>query len=236
MEERGYQTHFVALLGPVPSPAKRGRVREGAISLNRSSYFRLLLLLLISSSPLPALAEKPRGYTAHPIEAESAYNQRARDAYAAGTWTIEELEQSTSDTAELQRGYERALRAFEEAVTAEPSMYEAHAFIGYANRKLGRYDSALRAYDASLKLKPDYVYAIEYQGEAYLGLNDFNRARFNYLRLYALDTALATKLLEAMRTWLMTPAAAKSADFITARDWIEARRGPSPQGTVPGKE
>ena len=212
----------------------------GGLLLNRLTLVRPLAILLLASTSLPALAEKPRGYTAHPIEAESAYDQRARDAYAAGTWTIEELEQSTNDAAELQRGYERALRAFEEAVTAEPAMYEAHAYVGYANRKLGRYESALHAYDASLRLKPDYVYAIEYQGEAYLGLNDFNRARFNYLRLYALDTALAAKLLDAMRAWLMTPAAAKSPDFIVARDWIEARdvghRGLSPQGTVPEKE
>lgn len=191
--------------------------------MNVSNLIAALAILLLGSPASPALAEKPRGYVAHPIEAESAYAQRARDAYTAGTWSIEELEQSTSDAADLQRGYERALRAFEEAVTAEPDMYEAHAYIGYANRKLGRYERALRAYDASLKLKPDYVYAIEYQGEAYLGLNDFNRARFNYLRLYALDTTLAAKLLDAMRSWLMSPAAAKSADFIAARDWIEAR-------------
>ena len=191
--------------------------------MNHLSFVRPIAIFLIATTSFPVLAEKPRGYTAHPIDAESAYTQRARDAYAAGTWTIEELEQSTSDTNELQRGYERALRAFKEAVTAEPDMYEAHAYIGYANRKLGRYEPALRAYDASLELKPDYVYAIEYQGEAYLGLNDFRRARFNYLRLYALDTTLAAKLLDAMRSWLMTPAAAKSADFIAARDWIESR-------------
>jgi tetratricopeptide (TPR) repeat protein len=191
--------------------------------LNRTKLLRLLAILLIAPSCVPALAEKPRGYTAHPIETESAYSQRARDAYVAGTWTIEELEQATNDATERQRGYERALRAFQEAVIAEPDMYEAHAYVGYANRKLGRYEPALRAYDAALKLKPDYVYAIEYQGEAYLGLDDFNRARFNYLRLYALDTKLAQTLLDAMQTWLGTPAAAKSPDFITARDWIEAR-------------
>jgi tetratricopeptide (TPR) repeat protein len=184
-----------------------------------------IAILLATIAPLHAFAEKPRGYTAHPIETASAYSQRARDAYAAGTWTVEELEGSTaaSDPGHMQRAYESALRAFTEAVAAEPAMYEAHSYLGYVQRKLGHHADALRAYDAALKLKPDYVYAIEYQGEAFLGLGDFTRARFNYLRLYALDQQLAAKLLDAMRAWLKTSAAQGSAEFVAARDWIEAQ-------------
>lgn len=180
------------------------------------------MLSLFFAWVCPAHAEKPRGYTAHPIEVESAYNQRARDAYAAGTWTVEELESTTTnDPEQTRRSYEAALRAFNEAIAAEPEMYEAHSYAGYVNRKLGRYADALRAYETALKLKHDYVYAIEYQGEAFLGLGDFSRARFNYLRLYALDQALASKLLDAMRTWLATSTPSSSTEFVAARDWIE---------------
>ena len=58
---------------------------------------------------------------------------------------------------------------------------------GYANRKLGRYDESLSAYDQALKINPDTPHAIEYQGEAFLALNRVDEARFNFLRLYALD-------------------------------------------------
>jgi tetratricopeptide (TPR) repeat protein len=193
---------------------------------NQGTLMRALLsIALVVCCATTVMAEKPRGYTAHPIEAGSAYSKRARDAYAAGTWTVEELEDSTSatDQAQAQRAYERALRAFQEAVTAEPSMYEAHSYLGYVNRKLGRHPDALRAYEAALKLKPDYGYAIEYQGEAYLGLGDFAQARFNYLRLYALDQPLAAKLLDAMRAWLKSSTGTGSAEFLAARDWIEAQ-------------
>lgn len=184
-----------------------------------------LLIALLFTYYHPALAEKPRGYTANPIESASAYNSRARDAYAAGTWTVEELESANSNDADhTRRSYEAALRAFTEATTAEPSMYEAHSYAGYVNRKLGRYDEALHSYEAALKLKPDYVYAIEYQGEAYLGLGDFTRARFNYLRLYALDQALATKLLDAMEAWLKQTANKSSPEFFAARDWLDSRK------------
>ena len=118
----------------------------------------------------PVLAEKPRVYTANPLEAGVSYEQRARDAYAAGVWTIEEVETDIAETKidpdQRDRAYARALLAFAEAVNAEPSMYEAHTYIGYANRKLGNYDESLRAYETALKLKPNYVFAIEYQAEA----------------------------------------------------------------------
>ena len=53
--------------------------------------------------------------------------------------------------------------------------------MGFANRKLGRYDEALvRAYAQALKINPDAVHAIEYQAEALLALNRIDDVRFNY--------------------------------------------------------
>jgi len=198
---------------------------SGVLPIRRTGWGQFLFILLCFGFALPSYAEKPRSYTAHPIESASAYSPRARDAYAAGTWTVEELESTSSHDADhTRRSYEAALRAFTEATTAEPSMYEAHSYAGYVQRKLGRYDEALRSYEAALKLKPDYIYAIEYQGEAYLGLNDFTRARFNYLRLYALDQALAAKLLDAMNVWLASVSNTSTPDFFAARDWLDAQR------------
>lgn len=130
------------------------------------------------------------------------YNQRARDAHAAGVRTFDEVAASgpAPGTIETTHIYERAQAAFEEALRAEPSMYEAHTYLGYVHRKLGRFDASLKSYERALKIKPDYVFAIEYQGEAFLGLGDIQRARFNYLRLYALDRELAAKLLKAIES------------------------------------
>ena len=172
-----------------------------------------------------AFAEKPRVYTANPLETAAEYNQRARDAYAAGVWTIEEVETDSSeinvDPEQRQRAYARALLAFAEAVNAEPTMYEAHTYIGYANRKLGNYQEALRAYDTALELKPNYAFAIEYQGEAYLEIGEFSRAKFNYLRLYALDMTLAAKLRAAIDAWTRTAEAKKSQELAAALKWVD---------------
>jgi tetratricopeptide (TPR) repeat protein len=87
-------------------------------------------------------------------------------------------------------------------VRLDPSMHEAYTYLGYANRKLGNYPRALTAYQQALKIFPDYPHAIEYQGQAFLGLNRLDEARFNYLRLYALNKGQAAKLLQAMRAWV----------------------------------
>ena len=42
--------------------------------------------------------------------------------------------------------------------------HQAYNEIGFANRMLGNYDDALKAYDKALKLEPDFPHAIEYRG------------------------------------------------------------------------
>src|SRR5690606_11009253 len=148
-------------------------------------------------------------------EPEAEYASTALDAYGDGYALIERATRFDHDAEAAndeesrrraiegaKQSYEDALDAFENAVRIDPRMYEAHTYIGYANRKLGRHDRALEAYASALKLKHDYVRAIEYQGEAYIGLDRFADAKFNYQRLYALDGEQAEKLLIAMRKWL----------------------------------
>ena len=70
------------------------------------------------------------------------------------------------------------------------------------NRKLGKYQEALIAYDRALNLKPGYAEAIEYRGHAYLGLNRLDDAKQAYLALFAGNRKLAAQLLAAMQTWV----------------------------------
>src|SRR5688572_17816703 len=91
---------------------KRGKDRMGAVQMKLTgSWLLTAIFSLLSLSP--AYAEKPRIYTANPIEAGVAYNQRARDAYSAGVWTLEEAEdesqQSTESSVDQRRAYARAL-------------------------------------------------------------------------------------------------------------------------------
>ncbi len=95
-----------------------------------------------------------------------------------------------------------ALKKFTRATELQPSMHEAWNYLGYSNRKLGRYDAALSAYERALTLKPGYAEALEYRGHAYLGLNRLGDAKDAYLALFASNRKLAASLLAGMQQWV----------------------------------
>lgn len=104
--------------------------------------------------------------------------------------------------AKAGQAYSTALRKFAQAIELQPSMYEAWNYVGYSQRKLGRYQDALTAYDKALSLRPGYAEAIEYRGHAYLGLDRLSEAKEAYLTLFSGNRKLASTLLTAMQEWV----------------------------------
>jgi tetratricopeptide (TPR) repeat protein len=99
--------------------------------------------------------------------------------------------------------------------------------LGYSERKLGNYDAALVAYGRALSLRPNYVEAIEYRGEAYLGLNRVADAKRTYLDLFTMNRELSDTFLEAMKQWIAARTTAPGGvDAATIRDldqWVHER-------------
>jgi tetratricopeptide (TPR) repeat protein len=198
-------------------------------------------LLWAIATAAPARADGPGAYqppTKTPalkpalseVQAIEAYNlgyaaiQRADHATALAEAATDTNDKRQSQTEALDQ-YEQARRHFEEAVRLDVYLHEGFTYLGYANRKLGRHAQALDAYEHALKLNPNYSYAIEYQGQAYLGLNRIDEARFNYLRLYALNKGQAKKLLQAMQAWLDAhkDAAPAGVDMQSFAAWVAQR-------------
>jgi len=98
--------------------------------------------------------------------------------------------------------YNKAIDDFEKAIKYYPRFYQAHSSLGYALRKVGRYEESLAAYNESLEINPFYDKAIEYRGEAYLGLNRLDEAKEAYMDLFQNDRVLADKLIAAMIAWV----------------------------------
>ncbi len=155
------------------------------------------------SRPMPSM---PRVETPQQ-KAQMAYNDGVHDAKKA------DKAQAAADAAtdagrkdkaarEAHDDYASANAKFREAVGLDATLPEAWNYLGYTNRKLGNYDEALAAYAKALELKPGYADALEYRGEAYLGLSRIPDAQQAYLDLYAGNRALAAKLLAAMRSWV----------------------------------
>ena len=103
--------------------------------------------------------------------------------------------------------------------------------MGFSYRKTGDYAKALEMYDKALTLKPGFPDAIEYRGEAYLGLNRVDDAKQAYLELLAADRKQADTLMAAMQKWIAdsktNPAGVDPAVVSGLETWLRsAARSP----------
>jgi tetratricopeptide (TPR) repeat protein len=184
----------------------------------------------------------PAGGSAAPSKAEDAaksdYNSGVREIKKAQDYDSDAAKASTPEKSakaqdKAREHYSKALQEFIEAVSEQPTMYQAWNYMGFANRHLGNYDAALSAYAKALELNPAYPEAIEYRGEAYLGLNKIDEAKGAYMTLFQQSRSLADELMVAMRRW--TDARHKDAQGVAPADvdafskWIDERTGVAAQ-------
>jgi tetratricopeptide (TPR) repeat protein len=171
----------------------------------------------IPASPLEEISNVHRG--------KASYNEalevvKEADAYDA----------TGANAKEAEAAYRRARKKFQEATTWAPDLAEAWNGVGYTQRKLGSYIAALSAYEQALKIRPGFPEAIEYRGEAYLGLNRIEDAKQTYLELFDVRRALADKLLISMHAWIQAQrAATKNVDVAALTDfekWVNERPPP----------
>lgn len=82
--------------------------------------------------------------------------------------------------------FQDAVPMLEKVVSAEPQNADAWNLLGYSQRRIGRFDPALKSYGTALKLQPSHLGANEYLGELYLRLGKVDKAEE---RLAVLDKA-----------------------------------------------
>lgn len=193
--------------------------------------FRVIALMALASAVCaPALHAAGGGSMSMPAPAPQigeTPEQKAKRAYNAGVKLVKRADkQQERDAAKAADAYRKALGKFEEALGHEDSMPEAWNYAGYAKRKLGDFDGALAAYDRALSLRPDFAEAMEYRGQAYLGLNRVEEAKQAYLSLFAGNRKLSEQLLAAMRQWIETQRASGGGNGAVASEleqWVNER-------------
>lgn len=127
----------------------------------------------------------------------------------------------------ITKEYNRAIKDYERAVDHYPRFYQAHSSLGFALRKVDRFEESLAAYNVSLDINPYFDEAIEYRGEAYLGLNRLDEAKEAYIELFQNDRVLADQLMAAMMAWVA--ARRDDADGLDTAvveqfaEWVEQR-------------
>ena len=204
---------------------------------------RLILAVLLADLSLTAFANGGGGMSmpsTPPMPRLETPQQKARDAYNDGVRSVKKADKAQQAAAEAtdagkkdkaaheaHDAYAAALTKFTEATGLDPTLHEAWNYVGYTNRKLGNYDDALAAYDKALTIKPGYADALEYRGEAYLGLGRIPDAQQAYLDLYAGNRALAGKLLGAMKSWSAaqrsSPSSSSASNLDELDKWIQER-------------
>jgi tetratricopeptide (TPR) repeat protein len=170
-----------------------------------------------------------------PVDAaKSAYNAGVRNIKKALEYDADSAKASTPEKAakahdKAQKAYRDSVSSFIDAVGADQKMYEAWNYLGFANRHLGNYDDALSSYAKALEINPNYPDAIEYRGEAYLGLNQIEEAKGAYMALFRDSRPLADELMVAMHHW--ADARRKDAQGLSSADveafakWMDERAG-----------
>jgi tetratricopeptide (TPR) repeat protein len=177
------------------------------------------------------------------ITSEGAMRNRqeaAKIAYNSAVRTIKNAQDSDADAAKAAtpeksaKAHEKAQKYYQEAVTKlidvvglDPKMYQAWNYLGFANRHLGHYEDSLSSYAKALEINPNYPDAIEYRGEAYLGLNRIDDAKDAYMALFRDSRPLANELMTAMHHW--ADARRKDAQGLSPTDveafakWMDER-------------
>ena len=150
------------------------------------------------SSPAPPAtpaSEPPRSTADQATDQATDQNSPRKQAEHAYGQAFEQIVKAKSDVEagkdkNAAKEFKKGLEYSREAVRLDPKYHEAWNLVGYASRKLGDYDGALKAYDTCLDLKPDYAPAREYRGEAYIELDQIDKAR---AELVMLDHQQATE-------------------------------------------
>jgi tetratricopeptide (TPR) repeat protein len=220
--------------------SQRGKEQEKTMRISLTAAAACLL-----ATPIPAAFANGGGGMSMPQrmpemrQREQTPQDKAREAFNDGVRWVKKADKAQSASLEAKDArkkdkaaqeaqdlYGKALARFREAAGYDSSLPEAWNYVGYTSRKLGKYDDALEAYEKALKLKPGYADALEYRGEAYLGMSRIQDAQQAYLDLYAGNRALAGKLLSAMKSWLETQRTSPSGGAVNLDEldkWIQER-------------
>jgi len=194
---------------------------------------RYCAIALIALAPLAHAVPDADGNLVSPDAPTLADDpaMRARLDYNVGFERFEktrQLEAGNAPQAQVRQGFIEAREKFRSAAEADPSSREAWNMIGYTSRRVGDYTESLKAYEAALKLAPDYPEATEYLAELYLETGRLDDAKASFVKLQKLSPSYAKVLLQSMRDWLAGPA--KKAAEVTAaqRDefakWVAAQK------------
>jgi tetratricopeptide (TPR) repeat protein len=165
----------------------------------------------------------PQQMAANSYNAGLNHKKRAQE-YEDKAAAAKDDKDRAKQLAKAKDQYQDAIEDYRKAIGYDVRAYQAMNEMGYAYRKSGDYDMAVKAYNSALAVKPDFAPAIEYRAEAYLALSMFQQVKDSYVALFGKDQDQAAALMRAMEAWLQTHQADTTADAKAFSEWIMERK------------
>jgi tetratricopeptide (TPR) repeat protein len=163
-------------------------------------------LILLAAAPLHAAGSRSNPSTARATAAVDAYNEGVRKLESADAIGMKKSATYSYDYAAAPDGkalreYEQAVAEFTRAISLQPDMKEAHNYLGYCYRRLGKLVESLASYDRAIDLDPDFAQAHEYRGKTYLALGQLEQAQAELAVLQGLKSKYAEYLARSIAVY-----------------------------------
>jgi tetratricopeptide (TPR) repeat protein len=138
------------------------------LSMSRLAVFFSLCLTVLMLATTPVLAAGGADPTpaSKPIDPNFTEGKKAIDA----------------------KDWAKAIPLFEQVVAKDAQNADAFNWLGYAYRNQGNYDQSFAHYTKALAIQPSHRGAHEYVGEAYLKVNNLQKAEEHLKRLDSICT------------------------------------------------
>ena len=118
-----------------------------------------------------------------PDPSPSATSSESSAPTATKTAQNVDTELTKSRSLLAKKKYKEALTELKKVNKLIPNNADVNNLLGFASRKLGQYKEAGTYYTKALKIKPNHLGALEYQGELFVLTKNMTKAKANLAKL-----------------------------------------------------
>jgi tetratricopeptide (TPR) repeat protein len=165
----------------------------------------------------------PQQQAARSYNAGLNHKKRAQE-YEEKAAAAKDDKERDKQLAKAKSQYEDSIDDYKKAIGYDMTSYQAMNEMGYAYRKTGDYEMAVKSYNTALAVRPNFTPAIEYRAEAFLAMSQYEQVKDSYLALVRTDQDQAAALMHALEAWLQAHQQDTSADVKAFGDWIAERK------------
>jgi tetratricopeptide (TPR) repeat protein len=141
--------------------------------------------LFFAQSQFSAQAADPEPSPSATSSETSAPTSNSGNPAPTSTKSAQNVETELTKSRSLiaSKKYKEALTELKKVNKSYPNNADVNNLLGFASRKLGQYKQAGTYYTKALKIKPNHLGALEYQGELFVLTKDITKAKANLAKL-----------------------------------------------------